>query len=63
MAGVGAWVVLSGGAFGFLGTGGDGGDDAGGSVFMGSFAWKWNLVKVEVMDLVLVLVMVLMQYW
>ena len=36
MAGVGAWVVLSGGAFGFLGTGGDGGDDAGGSVSMGS---------------------------
>ena len=36
MAGVGAWVVLSGGAFGFLGTGGVGGDDAGGSVSMGS---------------------------
>ena len=44
MAGVSAWVVLSGGAFDFLGTGGDGGDDAGGSVSMGSLGLE---VEVE----------------
>ena len=42
MAGVGAWMVLSGGAFGFLGTGGDGGVGAGGSVSMGSLGFEMD---------------------
>ena len=42
MAGVGAWMVLSGGAFGFLGTGGDGGVGTGGSVSMGSFGFEMD---------------------